>query len=365
MLTAIAIVRNLPYLRSEVKLESVVSRESSFLFNNVILLASCFAVLWGTLFPVIMEALSGEKETIDAPYYNRVNIPIALFLLFLTGVGPLIAWRKSSLSSLRRAFMVPTVIGVVVIAGLAIAGIHDPAPLISFGLCAFVLATILGEFWKGSRAIQLKEQLPLPKAVFQLTWRNTRRYGGYLVHIAIVFMFIGFTGSAFNLHETHNLGLGQSVRFGAYQLKLLSVNSAPTSNYDMSRAVLEVSKNGASDRSTGTGSSLLQGQPAAKHHGRHPPPPERRSVRRLLRRAARSKQGHFPVLSESAGVLDLDRLLPAPVRHHHLPHPEQGASAICKDGGGRYCSNACANSVLKRRRENIVFSARNRGASEP
>ena len=244
VLTALAIIRNLPYLRGEVKLESVVSRESSFLFNNVILLASCFAVLWGTLFPVIMEALSGEKETIDAPYYNRVNIPIALFLLFLTGVGPLIAWRKSSLSSLRRAFMVPTVIGVVVIAGLAIAGIHNPAPLISFGLCAFVLATILGEFWKGSRAIQLKEQLPFPKAVFQLTWRNTRRYGGYLVHIAIVFMFIGFTGSAFNLHETRNLGLGQSARFGAYQLKLLSVNSAPTSDYDMSRAILEVSKNG-------------------------------------------------------------------------------------------------------------------------
>ncbi len=107
VLTAIAIIRNIPYLKSEVKLESVISRESSFLFNNLILLASCFAVLWGTLFPVVMEALTGEKETIDAPYYNRVNIPIALFLLFLTGVGPLIAWRRSSLSSLRRAFLIP------------------------------------------------------------------------------------------------------------------------------------------------------------------------------------------------------------------------------------------------------------------
>ena len=104
-LTAFAIIRNLPYLRSEVKLESVVSRESSFLFNNLILLASCFAVLWGTLFPVVMEAVTGEKETIDAPYYNRVNVPIALFLLLLTGVGPLIAWRKSSFNSLKRAFL--------------------------------------------------------------------------------------------------------------------------------------------------------------------------------------------------------------------------------------------------------------------
>ena len=107
-LTAFAIIRNLPYLRSEVKLESVVSRESSFLFNNLILLASCFAVLWGTLFPVVMEAVTGEKETIDAPYYNRVNVPIALFLLLLTGVGPLIAWRKSSLNSLRKAFLIPS-----------------------------------------------------------------------------------------------------------------------------------------------------------------------------------------------------------------------------------------------------------------
>ena len=109
-LTAFAIIKNLPYLKSEVKLESVVSRESSFLFNNLILLASCFAVLWGTLFPVLMEALTGEKESIDAPYYNRVNIPIALFLLFLTGVGPLIAWRNSSLNSLMRAFLIRSIV---------------------------------------------------------------------------------------------------------------------------------------------------------------------------------------------------------------------------------------------------------------
>src|SRR5689334_16660271 len=190
-LTAIAIIRNLPYLKSEVKLESVVSRESSFLFNNLILLASCFAILWGTLFPVLMEALTNEKESIDAPYYNRVNIPIALFLLFLTGVGPLIAWRKRSLNSLKRAFLVPSITGVVVIVVLAVSGVHHPAALISFGLCAFVLASIIGEFWKGSRAIQAKEHLPLPKAAFELTWRNTRRYAGYLVHMGVVFMFIG------------------------------------------------------------------------------------------------------------------------------------------------------------------------------
>lgn len=243
-LTTFAIASNLPYLKSDVKLESVVSRESSFLFNNLILLASCFAILWGTLFPVIMEAITGEKETIDAPYYNRVNIPIALFLIFLTGVGPLIAWRKSSVSSLKRAFLTPAIVAFVVMAGLGAGGIHQLAPLISFGLCAFVLATIVMEFWKGSRAIQAKEHLPLPKAAFQLTWRNTRRYGGYLVHMGIVMMFIGFTGSAFNQHETRNLGLGESLRFGHYDLKLLNVNNGETGEYQFSHATLSVSRDG-------------------------------------------------------------------------------------------------------------------------
>ena len=244
VLTIFAIVKNLPYLESEVKLESVVSRESSFLFNNLILLASCFAVLWGTLFPVIMEAVTGEKESIDAPYYTRVNIPIALFLLFLTGVGPLIAWRKSSVNSLKRSFMMPTIVGLVVMAGLALSGIHELAALVSFSLCAFVSATILGEFWKGSRAIQLKEHLSLPRSAFELTWRNTRRYGGYLVHMGIVFMFIGFTGSAFNQHVTKNVGIGQSVRFGHYDIKLLNVNDSENSNYQTSQATVEVSRNG-------------------------------------------------------------------------------------------------------------------------
>ncbi len=198
VLTVVAIVANLKYLQSEVKLESVVSRESSFLFNNLILLASCFAVLWGTLFPVVMEAVTGEKETIDAPYYNRVNVPIALFLIFLTGVGPLIAWRKSSVSSLKKAFQIPALIGVLTGVALFAAGVREIGALISFSLCAFVLGTILIEFWKGSRAIQAKEKLAFPKAVFELTWRNTRRYGGYLVHMGIVVMFIGFTGHAFD-----------------------------------------------------------------------------------------------------------------------------------------------------------------------
>jgi cytochrome c-type biogenesis protein CcmF len=191
-----------------------------------------------------MEALTNEKETIDTPYYLRVEIPIGLFLLFLTGVGPLIAWRRSSLDSLKRAFLVPTIIAIAAVAALGFGGVHHPTALLSFGLCAFVIATILGEFWKGSRAIQAKEKLALPHAAFELTWRNTRRYGGYLVHLGIVAIFVGFTGSAFNLHQIRNLGLGETVRFGHYDLKLASVNDGDNPNYEFSHAAVEVYRNG-------------------------------------------------------------------------------------------------------------------------
>ena len=243
-LTIFAIVWRLPYLKSEVKLESVISRESSFLFNNVILLASCFAVLWGTLFPVVMEALTGEKETIDAPYYNKVNIPIALFLIFLTGVGPLVAWRKSSLASLKKSFLMPSIVGLAMMVALFAAGIRAFTAIISFSLCAFVLASIASEFWKGSRAIQAKENINLFKSVYELTWRNTRRYGGYLVHMGIVIMFVGFTGSAFNQHETVSIGLNQSLPFAGYDFKLINVNDGDTPNYQFSHASVEVSHHG-------------------------------------------------------------------------------------------------------------------------
>jgi cytochrome c-type biogenesis protein CcmF len=251
-LCILAIVWRLPYLKSEAKLESVLSRESSFLFNNLILLASCFAVLWGTLFPVIMEALTGEKETIDAPYYNKVNVPIALFLIFLTGVGPLIAWRKSSLASLKKSFQLPTAVGLVVMVGLVAAGMRAIAPLISFGLCAFVLASIASEFWKGSRAIQLKENINLFRSAYELTWRNTRRYGGYLVHMGMVVLFIGFTGSAFNQHETKTIGLNETVHFGGYDFKLLNVHDGENANYLFSHATVELSLKGKVLQELGT-----------------------------------------------------------------------------------------------------------------
>src|SRR5262245_59493969 len=131
------ILHRLPYLKSEAQLESVVSRESSFLFNNLILLASCFAVLWGTLFPIISEAATNDKISLDADWYNRLMVPIGLLLLFLTGVGPLFAWRRTSVDSLRRNYQIPGIAALVLVGALVAAGVRHFYALISFGLCLF------------------------------------------------------------------------------------------------------------------------------------------------------------------------------------------------------------------------------------
>src|SRR5580704_11143944 len=218
--TATLIVSRLDFLKSEAQMESVLSRESSFLFNNLVLLASCFAILWGTLFPVISEKFTGEKISVDAPFFNRINVPIAMFLLLLTGIGPLIAWRKSSFDSLRRAFLWPTLAGVTVAAGLLAMGVRSFYALVSFGLCMFVLASVAMEFVKGANAIASKDKTGFISSAIELTHRNTRRYGGYLVHVGVVIMFIGFTGKAFDLQKTVEIQKNDVVSLGKYDLRL-------------------------------------------------------------------------------------------------------------------------------------------------
>jgi cytochrome c-type biogenesis protein CcmF len=238
--TIYLILDRLKYLRSEARLESVVSRESSFMFNNLILLASCFAVLWGTMFPVISEAVTGEKISVDAPFFNRINIPIGLFLLFLTGVGPLIAWRRSSTESLRRAFFIPTIAGLVLMVTLAILGVYEhPYALLSFGLCMFVTTSIVSEFWKGASAIRAKSGTGLIPSAIELTHRNTRRYGGYMVHMGIVFMFIGYTGAAFNQDVTKEVVPGQSFQLGHYNLRVVNATDGENENYVWRKLLVE------------------------------------------------------------------------------------------------------------------------------
>src|SRR5215471_5974078 len=242
--TVYLILDRLDYLKSESQLESVVSRESSFLFNNLILLASCFAVLWGTLFPVISEYATGDKISLDADWYNRLMVPIGLFLLFLTGVGPLFAWRRTSLESLRRNFQWPGIASLVLVGALIAAGIRHFYALISFGFCLFVALTVIIEFFKGGRSIAAKENTNLFRGMVELTRRNTRRYGGYLVHMGIVLMFIGFTGHAFNLNEVKEVASGDQMHVGHYTLRVVNIAEGDDPNYLWHSATIAVSKDG-------------------------------------------------------------------------------------------------------------------------
>ncbi len=243
-ITTYFILSRLDYLKSETPLESVVSRESAFLFNNLVLLASCFAVLWGTLFPIISEWVTNEKVSVDAPFFNRVNVPIGLFLLFLTGVGPLVAWRRSSTDALRRNFMVPTIGMFVVMIALALAGVRHFYALMSFGLCFFVAWTIVAEFFKGAFAIRKKDGTGFVASMIELTHRNTRRYGGYLVHMGIVFMFIGFTGAAFNADTTSETAIGEKYTLSHYELMVKEVKEGEYPNYIWQHATVGVWRDG-------------------------------------------------------------------------------------------------------------------------
>jgi cytochrome c-type biogenesis protein CcmF len=243
--TLYLILDRLDYLKSESSLESVISRESSFMFNNLILVASCFSILWGTLFPVISEWATGEKISVGKPFFNRINIPIFLFLLFLTGVGPLFAWRRTSLESLRRNFQWPLIAGLALVIGLFAAGMRQPFALTAFGLCLFVAWTIVAEFYKGARAIGAKTGGNLLAGAFELTRRNQRRYGGYIVHMGIVIMFVGFAGSAFNQDSTVEVNRGDSFRIGRYQLRVADLTSGDNDNFAWDSAAIDVSKDGS------------------------------------------------------------------------------------------------------------------------
>jgi cytochrome c-type biogenesis protein CcmF len=210
----------LPQLRSENRIEAVLSRESSFLFNNLVLVVACFAVLWGTMFPVLSEAVNGNKITVGPPFFNRVNVPIFLSLLALTGIGPLIAWRRANWPSLRRAFIWPGIAFFGTVIGCAVLRLGGVYTWMSLGLSAFVIATVVQEFWRGGRARSASSGENLVTAMTNLTRRNKRRYGGYVIHIGIVLMAIGITGSSvFQTDVEATLRPGETVDLGGYRMQ--------------------------------------------------------------------------------------------------------------------------------------------------
>ena len=241
-----AYFKNRDYLRSDNQLDSMLSRESSFLFNNLILLVACVAVLAGTLFPVLSEAVRGSKISVGPPFFNRVNIPIAMFLLFLTGVGPLLAWRKTSVESLRKNFGFP-LIGGFVAAGIGVAlGLREFYVVLCLLLSVFVTLTILAEFYRGARVIATRTGSNIFSSVSQLTMRNTRRYGGYVVHFGMVLVFIGISGTAFNKDKQMDMSAGSEMSIGPYNLYLQNYDTTQAPNYSADRATIDVEKDGRS-----------------------------------------------------------------------------------------------------------------------
>ena len=239
-----AYLKNRDYLRSQNQLDSMLSRESSFLFNNLVLLAACFAVLWGTLFPVLSEAVQGTKISVGPPFFNKINIPVGLFLLFLTGVGPVLAWRRTSFDSLKRNFGWPLAAGLLVGAIAWPLGFREFYALVCLILSVFVAGTILSEFWRGARVIAGKTGVNFFSAVGQLTMRNTRRYGGYVVHFGIVLIFVGISGSAFNQDNQMEMAPGATMQLGRYTLVSQSFTSLPGPNFTAERATLEALRDG-------------------------------------------------------------------------------------------------------------------------
>ena len=224
------IFSRLEILKSKNKVISFTSRESGFLFNNLIFIVICFSVFWGTIFPVLSEAITNEKITVGPPFYNKVSMPLGLILLLLTGVGPMLVWGKTSNVVLKRNFMIPSVILVVCFFICLIFEIRGGA-LISFPLAAFSLTAIIKEFYRGlfSRISRYGESPFI--ALIMLVSRNRTRFGGHIVHLGIIFMFVGFTGHAFDSETEFAIKKGDIHNFNGYEFELASIFPDERSNH--------------------------------------------------------------------------------------------------------------------------------------
>ena len=241
---------NKSYLTSEHKLESLISRESSFLFNNLLFVLACFTVLWGTWFPLISEYLQGHKVTVGPPFFNSVIVPVALLLLLLTAVGPLLAWRKTSLESLKRNFLWPALGAVAVGALMVIFGMRPWRDLSYFySLMTAMLATLVGltvisEFVRGGLVISSHTGQNLAASMVHLCHRNTRRYGGYIVHFGVALLFLGILGAVFNQDTEKEMAFGDKLAIGPYTLICRSYTQEETPNHTSEKAIIEVFRGG-------------------------------------------------------------------------------------------------------------------------
>ncbi|MCW5889002.1 MAG: heme lyase CcmF/NrfE family subunit [bacterium] len=231
----------LPELRTAGTIESFLSREAAFLFNNLILVGIAFAVFWGTVFPVVSEWVRGVKITVGPPFFNRVNAPLGIALLFLMGVGPVIAWRRATAKNLWKAFAGP--VGVALATGVLFLATGMPfgAAWLTFVLGVFATGTVVQEFWRGMRARQALLHESAPRALSRVVGKNRRRYGGYIIHLGIVAIFFGIAGSsAFRLEKQQTLNTGEQMSIGRYVLRYDGVQSKEDGHLSQLAAVVTV-----------------------------------------------------------------------------------------------------------------------------
>ncbi|OFW71803.1 MAG: hypothetical protein A2Y55_06635 [Actinobacteria bacterium RBG_16_68_12] len=241
----------LPQLRSPTKLESPISREAAFLYNNLLLLALCLAILWGVVYPMLSEAIRGEAVVLGRSYYDFFLRAFGLPLLLLMGIGPLIAWRRASLRSLATTFRWPTLVALSAGVVLLALGAGSSIPgLVAYTFSAFVGATIVMEFARGTRARKALGAASWPAAFSSLMARNRRRYGGYVVHASIVLLAIGIAGSsAFDSVAEAKLAQGESLAIGGYTLVYRSLAERQSANATEVRATLDIRRG---DKDLGT-----------------------------------------------------------------------------------------------------------------
>ena len=253
----------LPLLRSTHRIDSLLSREFGFMLNNLLFMSICAVTLFLTMYPTISELVTGERWTVGASAYNEINGSMGLLLLALTGIGPLVAWRKASWKSLRRSFRLPVAVGLVVLGTLLVAGVRKPAPLLAWSLAGFVVTCILLEFYVGARVVGANRGTGLARGLVSLVARNRPRYGGYIVHVAVAMLFVGVAGMAFREEEEALLRPGDTVSIHGHELRYVEPLYHGRPGTDVHSIRLEVTKDGQ---------RVAELRPEFKMHSKFPEP---------------------------------------------------------------------------------------------
>ncbi len=254
------LIHRLPDLKSRNQLDSLLSRESSFLLNNLLFIGIAFTVLWGTLFPIISEAVRGIKITVGVPFFNAVITPIGLALLLLTGLCPNIAWRKTTFLNFARKIIFPAGIALSGTILFYFAGIRSGYTLITLTICVFVATNLFLEFFSGTRTRHAVFNEGYPRALWNLIAKNKRRYGGHVIHFGVVLIFMTFSASVFNIEKQVTLRPGESVDIKNYRLRYEGISEYPTANRHKVVATMTVFKDQQKLKVLSPEKSLYTGQ---------------------------------------------------------------------------------------------------------